>query len=60
RPALSLRLSSLHPRFETTQRDRVMNEVLPVLVMLAQRAMAANVILQFDAETGDKLELCLD
>ena len=60
RPSLSLKLSSLHPRFEETQRERVMSELLPFLTAFALRARAANLIVHIDAEQGEKLDLGLD
>ncbi|WP_051528533.1 proline dehydrogenase family protein [Asaia astilbis] len=60
RPSLSLRLSSLHPRLELSQQARVTEELHVFLVELALRAKAANIILIFDAETSDTLDLCLD
>lgn len=60
RPSLSLRLSSLHPRFEETQRDHVMHALPAFLAKLAERARAGNVMIHIDAEAGASLELCLD
>src|SRR6201996_4120725 len=38
RPGISVKLSALHPRFEALSHDRVMAELVPLLVDLARRA----------------------
>ncbi|WP_291619212.1 proline dehydrogenase family protein, partial [Bradyrhizobium sp.] len=38
RPGISVKLSALHPRFEAISRGRVMRELVPLLLDLAQRA----------------------
>src|SRR5215831_909501 len=43
RPSISVKLSALHPRYEWLQRERVMRELLPVLLKLASRARAGNI-----------------
>jgi RHH-type transcriptional regulator, proline utilization regulon repressor / proline dehydrogenase / delta 1-pyrroline-5-carboxylate dehydrogenase len=60
RPGISVKLSALHPRYETAQRSRVMAELAPVLLELARAARRANVGLTVDAEESDRLELSLD
>src|SRR6056297_2051270 len=37
-PSISVKLSALHPRYETAQRERVLTELVPVLRDLAVRA----------------------
>ena len=59
-PGVSVKLSALHPRYELTQRDRVMNELVPRLDALAQLAKSANMALTIDAEECDRLSLSLD
>ena len=59
-PGVSVKLSALHPRYEITQRDRVMNELVPRLGALAQLAKSANMALTIDAEESDRLSLSLD
>ena len=59
-PGLSVKLSALHPRYEFTQRDRVMRELLPRLKALALAAKAVDIGLTVDAEEADRLELSLD
>ncbi|RJE79642.1 bifunctional proline dehydrogenase/L-glutamate gamma-semialdehyde dehydrogenase PutA [Paracoccus sp. JM45] len=58
-PGISIKLSALHPRYEVAQADRVMDELVPVVLDLAQRAKAANMGLNIDAEEQDRLALSL-
>jgi RHH-type proline utilization regulon transcriptional repressor/proline dehydrogenase/delta 1-pyrroline-5-carboxylate dehydrogenase len=57
---ISVKLSALHPRFEFSQRARVVDELLPRVRGLAERAKAANIGLFLDAEESERLELSLD
>jgi RHH-type transcriptional regulator, proline utilization regulon repressor / proline dehydrogenase / delta 1-pyrroline-5-carboxylate dehydrogenase len=59
-PGISIKLSALHPRYEEWQRARVMAELAPVALSLAQEAKAAHMGLNIDAEEADRLELSLD
>jgi RHH-type proline utilization regulon transcriptional repressor/proline dehydrogenase/delta 1-pyrroline-5-carboxylate dehydrogenase len=59
-PILSVKLSALHPRFEFSQRERVLRELSPRLLELAAAARAAGIGLTLDAEESDRLELSLD
>jgi RHH-type proline utilization regulon transcriptional repressor/proline dehydrogenase/delta 1-pyrroline-5-carboxylate dehydrogenase len=59
-PGISVKLSALHPRYEHSQHDRVMAELLPRLKTLAAQACAANIGFTIDAEEADRLELSLD
>ncbi|MEY9426310.1 RHH-type proline utilization regulon transcriptional repressor/proline dehydrogenase/delta 1-pyrroline-5-carboxylate dehydrogenase [Bradyrhizobium ottawaense] len=60
RPGISVKLSALHPRFEAISRDRVMAELVPLLLDLARRAKAHNLNFTVDAEEADRLELSLE
>jgi RHH-type proline utilization regulon transcriptional repressor/proline dehydrogenase/delta 1-pyrroline-5-carboxylate dehydrogenase len=60
RNSVSVKLSALHPRFEQNQRTRVLKELVPRLVALAQAARAADAGLTLDAEEADRLDLQLD
>ncbi|UPT86254.1 bifunctional proline dehydrogenase/L-glutamate gamma-semialdehyde dehydrogenase PutA [Bradyrhizobium barranii subsp. apii] len=60
RPGISVKLSALHPRFEAISRNRVMGELVPQLLDLAQRAKAHDLNFTVDAEEADRLELSLD
>jgi len=60
RPGISVKLSALHPRFEAVSHARVMTELVPRLIELAQQARAHNLNFTVDAEEADRLELSLD
>jgi RHH-type proline utilization regulon transcriptional repressor/proline dehydrogenase/delta 1-pyrroline-5-carboxylate dehydrogenase len=59
-PGISVKLSALHPRYETAQRDRVMRELVPVVRRLARAAAKAGMGFNIDAEEADRLDLSLD
>jgi RHH-type proline utilization regulon transcriptional repressor/proline dehydrogenase/delta 1-pyrroline-5-carboxylate dehydrogenase len=59
-PSISIKLSALHPRYELGKRERVLKELAPRLLELAQEAKAANCTLTVDAEEADRLDLSLD
>ncbi|SMO92003.1 bifunctional proline dehydrogenase/L-glutamate gamma-semialdehyde dehydrogenase PutA [Paracoccus laeviglucosivorans] len=58
-PGISIKLSALHPRYEVAQEARVMAELVPVVLRLAQQAKAANMGMNIDAEEQDRLVLSL-
>lgn len=60
RPSISVKLSALHPRYEVAQRERVLAELVPNLLALAQEAKRHRIGLTVDAEEADRLELSLD
>jgi RHH-type proline utilization regulon transcriptional repressor/proline dehydrogenase/delta 1-pyrroline-5-carboxylate dehydrogenase len=60
RPGISVKLSALHPRYEWVSRERVMAELVPVLLDLARQAKAYDLNFTVDAEEADRLELSLD
>jgi RHH-type proline utilization regulon transcriptional repressor/proline dehydrogenase/delta 1-pyrroline-5-carboxylate dehydrogenase len=60
RPGISVKLSALHPRYEAISFDRVMRELPPVLLELAQAAKTYGLQFTIDAEEADRLELSLD
>jgi RHH-type proline utilization regulon transcriptional repressor/proline dehydrogenase/delta 1-pyrroline-5-carboxylate dehydrogenase len=59
-PGISIKLSALHPRYETGQRERILSELVPRTLDLALQAKAANMGLNIDAEEADRLDLSLD
>jgi len=59
-PGISVKLSALHPRYEFSQRQRVLSELVPRLASLAQLARSAGMGFNIDAEEADRLELSLD
>ncbi len=60
RPGISVKLSALHPRYEPLQRERVLRELVPKLIELAQLAKRHQLNLTVDAEEADRLELSLE
>ena len=58
-PGISIKLSALHPRYEVAQEARVMRELVPVVLRLAQAAKAAGMGMNIDAEEQDRLVLSL-
>jgi RHH-type proline utilization regulon transcriptional repressor/proline dehydrogenase/delta 1-pyrroline-5-carboxylate dehydrogenase len=60
RPGISVKLSALHPRYEAISSERVMGEIVPLVVRLAERAKAHDLNFTIDAEEADRLELSLD
>ncbi|MRX51398.1 bifunctional proline dehydrogenase/L-glutamate gamma-semialdehyde dehydrogenase PutA [Paracoccus sp. S-4012] len=59
-PGISIKLSALHPRYVTAQRDRVMAELVPIVTRLARAAREARMGFNIDAEEQNRLELSLD
>ena len=59
-PSISVKLSALHPRYELAQRARVMRELAPMLLALAERARKHAMGLTVDAEEAERLDLSLD
>jgi RHH-type transcriptional regulator, proline utilization regulon repressor / proline dehydrogenase / delta 1-pyrroline-5-carboxylate dehydrogenase len=60
RPGISVKLSALHPRYEATSRDRVMRELVPLVIELARQAKSYDLNFTIDAEEADRLELSLE
>ncbi len=60
RDGISVKLSAIHPRFETTQLDRVHNELYPRLLELARAACSADLNFTVDAEESERLVLQID
>ena len=59
RPGISVKLSALHPRFEPLSRARVLKELMPKVLALAQLAKSHELNFTVDAEEADRLELSL-
>ncbi|STX50779.1 bifunctional PutA protein [Legionella busanensis] len=60
RPGISIKLSALHPRYNEAQRERVLDELSPKLLTLAQAAYKYDIALTIDAEESERLDLSLD
>ncbi|MCC8364196.1 bifunctional proline dehydrogenase/L-glutamate gamma-semialdehyde dehydrogenase PutA [Lysobacter sp. A6] len=59
-PSISVKLSALHPRYELAKRARVMEELVPRVLELAQLAKSHGIGFTIDAEEADRLELSLE
>ncbi|MFU8797670.1 MAG: bifunctional proline dehydrogenase/L-glutamate gamma-semialdehyde dehydrogenase PutA, partial [Gammaproteobacteria bacterium] len=59
-PGISIKLSALHPRYEFSQRERVLSELVPRLKNLALQAKKTNIGFTIDAEEAERLDLSLD
>jgi len=57
---ISIKLSAIHPRYEMTHSERVLNELVPRLKTLAMEAKKYDIGLTVDAEEADRLDLSLD
>lgn len=59
-PNVSVKLSALHPRYQETQVEKVLEKLPPKLLKLAQAAKKYNIGLTIDAEESERLDLSLD
>ena len=59
-PSISVKLSALHPRYEHAKRARIMAELAPRILELAQLARQQGIGFTIDAEESERLELSLD
>lgn len=57
---ISIKLSALHPRYQESQYERVLAELTPKLLSLAQLAKKHNISLTIDAEESERLDISLD
>lgn len=60
KPGISIKLSALHPRYQEAQHTRVLAELAPKLLALAQLAKQYDVALTIDAEESERLDVSLD
>ncbi|MEZ5448185.1 MAG: proline dehydrogenase family protein [Thiolinea sp.] len=59
-PGISVKLSALYPRYETTQREAVLDNLFPSIRSLCLLAKKAGMGLNIDAEEAERLDLSLD
>jgi len=59
-PSISVKLSALHPRLEFGKRERVHQELTPVLLNLALLAKEQGIGLTIDAEESERLDISLE
>lgn len=60
RAGISIKLSALHPRYNESQYERVMEELPAKLLILARLAKEYDIALTVDAEESERLDLSLD
>ena len=58
-PGISVKLSALHPRYEFTHEQRVMDELVPAVLELAKHAKDVGIGLTIDSEEAHRLEMWL-
>ncbi len=58
-PGISVKLSALHPRYEYSQEERVMAQLVPAVLELAKHAKDAGIGLTIDSEEAHRLEMWL-
>jgi RHH-type proline utilization regulon transcriptional repressor/proline dehydrogenase/delta 1-pyrroline-5-carboxylate dehydrogenase len=59
-PGVSVKISGLHPRYELAQRDRVLSEMYPRLLQLAQTAKKYGIGFHLDQEESARFDLTLE
>ena len=59
-PGISIKLSALHPRYNRSQYQRVIDELYPRLLSLTLLARQYDIGINIDAEEADRLEISLD
>lgn len=59
-PGVSVKISGLHPRYESMQRERVLIELYPRLLELAQLAKRYGIGFHLDQEESARFELTLE
>ncbi len=59
-PGVSVKLSALHPRNQSTKRSRVMSELVENIFELCKRAATVGIGLCIDAEEAARLEISMD
>ena len=59
-PGISVKLSALHARYEISQHQRVMDELVARTSSLAMLARSANMGFNIDAEEADRLDISLE
>jgi RHH-type transcriptional regulator, proline utilization regulon repressor / proline dehydrogenase / delta 1-pyrroline-5-carboxylate dehydrogenase len=59
-PGISVKLSAIHPRYQTAQQSRVLGELYPRLKHLYLLAKQYQIAVFIDAEESERLEISLD
>ena len=58
-PSISIKLSALHPRYESAKKTQVLKQLGDRLEHLAKIAKSLNIAISIDAEEADRLEISL-
>lgn len=59
KPSISIKLSALHPRYDSLHEQRVMTELVDTILELVEAARQRDVAITIDAEEADRLEISL-
>ncbi len=59
-PGISVKFSALHPRYEMSHRDAILEELTPIVADLAAKAAKLKIGFNVDAEEQDRLTLSLE
>ena len=59
KPTISIKLSALHPHYETAREEQVLAELSETVLKLIRQARLGDVGITIDAEEADRLELSL-
>ncbi len=59
KPTISIKLSALHPHYETAREEQVLKELGDSVLALVRQARVGDVGITIDAEEADRLELSL-
>ncbi len=59
-PGISVKLSALHPRYEFSHEERVMDELVPAVLELAKHAKDVGIGLTIDSEEAHRFEMWLN
>lgn len=60
RPGISIKLSALHPRYEVSQYESCIKDIVAKLIVLVRMAKENNITVTLDAEESYRLELSLE
>ena len=59
-PGISVKLSAIHPRYEYLNKTKVMQQLVPKVLKLAQESKRYDIGFTIDSEEADRLEISLD
>ncbi|MBJ3763958.1 bifunctional proline dehydrogenase/L-glutamate gamma-semialdehyde dehydrogenase PutA [Maribius pontilimi] len=59
-PGISVKLSALHPRYELTHHDMLLEDIVPIVSDLAAKAARLGIGFNIDAEEANRLTLSLE